>query len=291
MAGGSVNVALYLMTSKGAAVLNAVLASGVEVAHVVTAPATGMADDAHETIVADCKRAGIPVFLHAAPPALSATVGIAAGWRKLLDVPNLVVLHDSLLPRYRGFAPLVTALVNGEPEVGVTAFLARDEPDTGPIVGQRTLPVAYPARLADVTARLEPLYAQLAMEICHSVKAGEPIRAAEQDHRRATTSLWRDEADYRIDWARDDRRIARLVDAVSDPLPGATSTLAGEPVRVLAAHPAGDVPIEDRQPGKIARLEDGLPVVVCGTGLVKVTDLRDWQGDSLRVTKLKQRFA
>jgi methionyl-tRNA formyltransferase len=285
------NVALYLMTSKGLAVLKAVLESGVDVSHVVTAPALGMADDSDAVIGAACKHAGIPVFWHAAPPHCQADVSIAAGWRKLLDVPNLVVLHDSLLPRYRGFAPLVTALVNGEPEVGVTAFLARDEPDTGPIVGQRSLPVAYPARLADVTARLEPLYAQLAMEICETVKAGEPIRAAEQDHRRATTSLWRDEDDYRIDWTRDDRRIARLVDAVSDPLPGATSTLAGEPVRVLAAHPAGDVPIEDRQPGKIARLEDGLPVVVCGTGLVKVTDLRDWKDEPMRLTKLKQRFA
>lgn len=285
------NVGLYLMTSKGRAVFNAALLSTVEISHVVTAPATGMNDDTHEEIASICKQMAIPVFLHAAPPQYRATVSIAAGWRRMLDVPNLVVLHDSLLPRYRGFAPLVTALVNGEPEVGVTAFLARPEPDTGPIVGQRALPVAYPARLADVTARLCPLYAQLAAEVCESVKAGEALRAAEQDHRRATWSLWRDEQDYRIDWTRDDRRIVRLVDAVSDPLPGATSTLAGVPVRVYAAKPVPDVPIEDRQPGKIMRLEDGRPVVVCGTGLVKITDLRDPFGEPLLLDRLRARFA
>lgn len=286
------NVALYLVTRKGLSVLRAALDSGVEINHVVTAPATGMNDDSHEVILTTCKDRGIPVFLHAAPPMFRGDVAIAAGWRKLLDVTPLVVLHDSLLPRYRGFAPMITALVNGEPEIGVTAFLAEAVPDTGPIIAQRSLPLAYPTKVAYVIERLLPLYADLAHGICEMVAMGDPLRAAAQDHVLATHSLWRDEADYRIDWTRDDRRIARLVDAVSDPFPGATTTLKGAPVRVLDAEVVPDVRIEDRHPGKIIRLEDGRPVVVCGTGLVRINDLRSLGGDTiLPLSRLKERFA
>jgi methionyl-tRNA formyltransferase len=259
------SVGLYLMTQKGLAVLEAALDSGVQIAHVTTAAAEGMNDDAHLQIAARAKAYGLPTFLRAHPPAFTADQSVAAGWRWMLDVPNLVVLHDSLLPRYRGFSPLITALVNGESEVGVTAFLAETEPDTGPIVAQRSIPVAYPTRMRDVLDRLVPLYGELAADVL----AGD-LRSTPQDHARATYSLWRDELDYRIDWTRDDRRIVRLVDAASDPFPGAWTTLDGVKVRVPRAVPEPDVRIEDRVPGKVAFIRDGAPVVVCGTGLVRL---------------------
>jgi methionyl-tRNA formyltransferase len=287
-----VSVGLYLMNRKGLAVLEAALDTDAKIAHVVTANADGMNDDSHRKIEKLAKANEVPVFYHAVPPSYKADMTIAAGWRWMLDTPNLVVLHDSLLPRYRGFAPLITALVNGEPEIGVTAFLAADEPDTGPIIGQRRLPIRYPARAAETIGRLVPLYFDLARELCEADAAGEPIRTSEQDHAQATYSLWRDEDDYRIDWSRDDRRIVRLVDAVSDPFPGATTTLAGNPVRVLGATTFPDVRIEDRVPGKVYRLFHGNPVVVCGSGLVLVTHLIDMLGKSLLpLPKLKVRFA
>ena len=221
VSGCSVKVGLYLTNEKGLAVLNAALASGVEIAHVTYAPAKGMNDDSDKAIALIAKQSRIPTFLHAHPPEFTGDYSIAAGWRRMLDVPNLIVLHDSLLPRYRGFAPLITALVNGEPFVGVTAFLAEAEPDTGPIVGRREMPVIYPARMRQVLDRLVPLYAQLATEVLEQLP---DLSYAVQDHERATWSVWRDEDDYRIDWTRDDRRILRLIDAVSDPFPGAWTT-------------------------------------------------------------------
>lgn len=277
-------VALYVMTFKGLQALGGAVDAGVEISHVVTAPARGM-NDFNDRVISDwCKELGIPVFVRGAPPVYQADVSIAAGWRWMLDVPQLVVLHDSLLPRYRGFSPMVTALVNGESEIGVTAFLARDVPDTGPIVAQRSLPVSYPARAKDVIDRLGPLYRQLSAEVCATVKAGESLRAAEQDHQRATFSVWRDDTDYRIDWSRDDRRIVRLINAVSDPFPGAWTTAAGNETRVLEAVSEPDVAIEDRCPGKVAYVRDGQPVVVCGTGLVRITD------PQFADTPLKTRF-
>ena len=260
-------VGLYLMNEKGFAVLNAAIASGVEIAHVTTAPAAGMADESDRSISILAKQHRIPTFVRAHPPEFVGDYSIAAGWRWMLDVPNLVVLHDSLLPRYRGFAPLITALVNGEPFVGVTAFLAEDEPDTGPIVAQRSIPVVYPARMRDVIDRIVPLYGDLAREVLDQIPN---LRYAGQDHSRATWSLWRDETDYRIDWSIDDRRILRLIDAASDPFPGAWTTCDGLELRIHRAQIVADRRIEDRVPGKISHFLDGFPVIVCGVGLIQI---------------------
>lgn len=269
-------VGLYLMTSKGLAVLDTALSSGVEISHVTTAEARGMDDDSHTVIAARAKAAGIPTFLRSHPPDYAGDWSIAAGWRWLMPVSNLIVLHDSILPRYRGFSPLITALVNGDPEVGVTAFLAVDEPDAGPIVGQRRIPVTYPVPIRSVIDRLGPEYASLTRDILHQLIGGGVTYAA-QDHLAATYSVWRDEDDYRIDWTKDDRTIVRLIAAAGPPFPGAwtdgfnanTGVLPSQ-VRILDATVERDVRFEQRHPGKVAFERDGCPIVVCGQGMVRV---------------------
>lgn len=269
---------IYAMNEKGLAVVAAAIDSGIPIAHITTAQATGMNDASDQTIKLLAKAHGIPTFLRAHPPEFTADVSIAAGWRWLLDVPELVILHDSLLPRYRGFSPLITALLNGETEVGVTAFMAREEPDTGPIVTQRSTPVSYPVRMRTVLDRVVDLYDEITKQVCADLLNGEPLRYVEQDHSQATYSVWRDDQDYRIDWAWDAYKILRLVDAASHPFPGAWTTLAihpedswmGDVVRVYEAAVVPDVRIEDRRPGKVLRLDNDLPVVVCGMGLLRL---------------------
>lgn len=276
------SVGLYLMNEKGLAVLRTALDSGVELAHVTAAPAVGMADDSHETIAQLAKAAGVPTFTRAHPPEYAGGWSIAAGWRWMLDTPNLIVLHDSLLPRYRGFSPLITALVNGDPTVGVTAFMAADEPDTGPIVAQRSISVSHPTTMRETLIRLTPLYAELTAQLLAEIP---DVRYTAQDHSAATYSVWRDEDDYRIDWTQDDRSIVRLVGACSDPFPGAWTThrdvvyMCDGPgndrnvtrkVRITDAVVETDVRFEQRHPGKVAFIRDGCPVVVCGSGLVRV---------------------
>lgn len=270
-------VGLYLMTVKALPVLEEALESGLEIAHVTTSPAVGMNDHAHVDIARIAKAAGIPTFTRAHPPEHTGDWSIAAGWRWMLDVDQLVVLHDSLLPRYRGFSPLITALTNGDPAVGVTAFLADDdEPDVGPIIGQRSLPVTYPARVGEVIGRLAVAYGELAADVLQQIASMGAVRYTAQHHASATYSVWRDEDDYRIDWNLDDRSIVRLVGACSDPFPGAWTTGFSErngslpEVRILDAEVEQDVRFEQRHPGKVAFMRDGLPVVVCGTGMVRV---------------------
>lgn len=283
--GPFVSVGLYVMNEKGLAVTRSALSfldRGLEISHITTAPARGMEDDSDKEISRLGKEAGIPVFSRAHPPDYKGTLSIAAGWRWMLGINNLVVLHDSLLPRYRGHSPLITALLNGEPEVGVTAFMARDEPDTGPIITQRSMPVAYPTRMREVLNRIVHLYGEITDQMFDALVDGAMLTYAEQDHTKATYSLWRTELDYRIDWSWDAHRIKRLIDAASDPYPGAWTTIAEHPedhwtgriVRILDARIIDDKRIEDRRPGKVFNAS-GLPpfAVVCGTGMIEITEM------------------
>ena len=104
-----------------------------------------------------------------------------------------------------------------------------------------------------------------------------------QDETLATYSLWRDDQDYDIDWTRSAEEIRRFVDAVGTPYLGAATRLKQVRARVLDADVGEDVRIENRTPGKVFAVEDGKPIVVCGTGLLKVVDLVD---DDSRVSLL-----
>jgi methionyl-tRNA formyltransferase len=244
-----------------------------------------MADNSYITIAQEAKAAGIPTFTRAHPPDYTGDWSIAAGWRWMLDTPNLIVLHDSLLPRYRGFSPLITALCNGDPEVGVTAFLAEgDLYDAGPIIMQSSLPVTYPATVHSVISRMIPVYRDIAERICAVLRyhfaGGPPMAYTAQDESLATYSVWRDEDDYRIDWSKDDRVIQRQIDACSHPFPGAWTSAcrvvgpgAGTNVgivRIFDAVIEPEVRFEQRHPGKVAFVRDGQPVVVCGAGMVRI---------------------
>lgn len=279
-------VGLYVAGAKGVATLQAAIASEVPVAYVVTEAVPGV-NDRHEQAMIEnlAASAWIPIGGHVE---VAADRSIAAGWRRMLDVPNLVVIHDSLLPRYRGFAPLVTALIDGAPRVGATAILGGPIADTGPIVGQYATSVVYPARIADVIAQVAPLYARLTRDIL----ANWPTAGTVQNEVDATYSVWRDGDDYVIDWSQDSARILRLIDAVSDPYPGASTSTRTEVVRVLEADELPDVRVDDRKPGKVIFLDGGCPVVVCGRGLLRLLDLRDYDGRSLLPwLSLRTRFA
>ena len=111
---------------------------------------------------------------------------------------GLIVLHDSLLPKYRGFAPLPTALINAEPYVGVTALFAKeksDEYDRGDILGQRKLAVTYPARIQTVISAISGAYADLVIDIWRRIHAGVKLTGTPQNEAEATYSLWRVGAD------------------------------------------------------------------------------------------------
>ena len=285
---------LFLMTEKGYRVLQHIAAhlDSSVVTLVVGAPDPNLAQDFFIEIRDLCAQAGIPFQRRDAPRASPTAYALAVSWRWLIaDAGTLIVLHDSLLPRYRGFAPLVSCLINGEPAVGVTALYATAEFDQGPILGQASRPVQYPLRIAEAVQLAVACYLELITQLWPGLRAGQLPVGTPQREADATYSLWRDEQDYRIDWRADGATIRRFVDALGWPYQGASTLLNGQLHRVLAVEPEPDVRIENRTPGKVLFVRAGQPVVVCGTGLLRLTALRTSAGgEALPLARFRSRF-
>ncbi|MGZ8944490.1 MAG: methionyl-tRNA formyltransferase [Methylococcaceae bacterium] len=220
---------------------------------------------------------------------------LAVGWRWIIrDVPQekLIVFHDSLLPRYRGFAPLVNALINKERMTGVTALLGAEEYDKGNILIQNSLDITYPTNIEREIHRISIVYANLVVELLEKLNIGTINRAGyPQNESEATYSLWRDEEDYRIDWDDDANNIEHFISCVNRPYRGASAVLNGIIVRILKAQARSDIKIENRSPGKVVFVEANLPVVVCGSGLLVLADVRNELGESILPLKsFRSRF-
>jgi methionyl-tRNA formyltransferase len=286
---------LFAMNEKGLAVLRSLidnLGAGV-LAAVVVQEDPGVEHDYLREIADTAQSAGIRI-LGRGDQLPSRAFSVAVGWRFLIpDEPRLVVFHDSVLPRYRGFAPLVNALINGEHEIGVTALWGAEHYDSGPIIDQAAIAVNYPLTIQDAIRAVTPLYQRLVIKIARRLLAGEYIRGFEQDEANATYSIWRDEEDYVVDWAQDATRVARFIDALGPPYRGASSRVDGRPVRILQAHVEDtDLSLEIRHPGKVFSISDGAPTIVCGDGLITLDVVRDAAtGETLLPwTHLRTRF-
>ncbi|MBZ5676517.1 MAG: hypothetical protein LAP61_19955 [Acidobacteriia bacterium] len=155
-------IGFFLMTEKGLHVLQAVVSTfgPDQIEYVVGAADKNLAKDYRDEIAVVCRQNGIAYFdRHDSDDSqnqfrATAEYHFAVSWRWLIhDAKRLIVLHDSL-PKYRGFTPLPTALINGEPFVGVTALFAGREYDRGDILGQRKLPISYPVKIQSVISSL-----------------------------------------------------------------------------------------------------------------------------------------
>lgn len=259
----------------GRVTLEAVLREGHEVPLVVTHPCS---EHEYETIWADSVRGlaearGIPVIecRRACPERIGeavrragADVILSSDWRtwvhpSVYGIPRhgALNIHDALLPRYAGFAPLNWAILNGETETGVTVHWMNEHFDLGDILLQERVPIGPDDTATDLFQRTIPLFDTLAVRALELLAAGDPPRTP-QDPAGATFFHKRCERDSLIDWREPRSRIRNLVRAQSDPYPNAftfhhgrklrikraslaTQTYCGSPGRVFARRPEGVV--------------------------------------------------
>jgi methionyl-tRNA formyltransferase len=234
-------------------------------------------DDYAEPIIECCHQAGVPVFERNQAPHPPAVLAMAIGWRWLIPTaqfPRLIVFHDSLLPRYRGFAPTVNALLNGEAVIGVTALWASEGYDEGPIILQAQQPISYPIKIQQAIHLQTELYVQLGQTILEMLKNGNLPEGKEQEHEGASYSIWRDEEDYHIDWSRDAQELSRFIDALGFPYRGAKTRVGGLGyIRIWDAIPSYDYKHEILHPGKIFKKDPDGVWVICGKGSLKLTSM------------------
>ncbi|MBL8146684.1 MAG: methionyl-tRNA formyltransferase-like protein [Anaerolineae bacterium] len=191
-------------------------------------------------------------------------------------------LHDSLLPAYRGFAPTVWAIINGEEHTGVTLFEVAEGVDTGPIVAQRGVPIYPDDTIADVLSRVTESYLDVLEEQLPALLAGNAPRTV-QDVREATFTCRRLPEDNRIDWSRPAAEIYNLIRAVTAPYPGAFTTFSGRRLSVWTAQPlAGYSPYVGRVPGRVVEVRSGEgSVVLTGDGALLLTNVQ-FEGEPRR---------
>ncbi len=287
---------LFVMTRRGYSLLCDIADRfGQLFEEVVVARDPQLDDDCFDAITSLCEVNGFRWHDRSSHSGIVTTPYVlAVGWRWMIehDATKLVVFHDSLLPRYRGFNPLVSCLINGERKIGVTALLGATRYDAGDILAQSASTIEYPIKIADAIDCVRADYKATAVEVLERIECQEILQGVPQDEVAATYSLWRDEEDYRISWERPATWIARFVDAVGSPYKGASTLVDGVLARVDAAVALPDVSIENRVPGKVIWMEGVFPVVVCGDGLLKIVQLSaDNTGVSmLPLSKFRSRF-
>lgn len=205
---------------------------------------------------------------------INSQYALAVSWRWIINFENLklIVLHDSLLPKYRGFAPLVNALINEEDFIGVTALFASEEYDTGPIILQRQIPLEFPVKINDAIEKICILYSEIVISIFEKINSNVILDSFEQQEEEASYSLWLDSEDYFINWNYSSTKIRRFIDAVGYPYQGAKCLMNGEIVVIHNATPIEDLKIENRDIGKVIFIQQHKPVVVCGQGLLKIDE-------------------
>ncbi|MET9627901.1 methionyl-tRNA formyltransferase [Lentzea sp. NPDC006480] len=270
-------VVMFGFQTWGHRTLQALLASEHEVVLVVTHP---RGEGAYEKIWSDsvedlAVEHGVEVVVRERPEdqelldklkAAEPDVIVACNWRTWIP-PQVFALpkhgtlnvHDSLLPKYAGFSPLIWALLNDEKEVGVTAHMMDDTLDAGDIVLQRSVPVGPRDTTADLFEKTLELFGPITVDGLAEIASGR-TDFTKQDRSQASFFHKRAEEDLRIDFTWTAEELDRLVRAQCAPYPSAFCFHRGQRLEIIEAEVSSEV--YGGTPGRIFYREgDGVTIV------------------------------
>ncbi|MGF6860037.1 methionyl-tRNA formyltransferase [Rhodobacteraceae bacterium MBR-64] len=201
--------------------------------------------------------------------ALHADVAVVVAYglilpQAVLDAPRLGCLniHASLLPRWRGAAPIQRAVIAGDAKTGVCIMQMAAGLDTGPVLLREATQIGAQDTAGDLHDRLSAMGARLIMAALADLPALSPEPQAEVG---VTYAAKIDKAEARVDWTRPAAEVDRLIRGLS-PFPGAWCELGGERIKLLRSHLAAGT----GAPGTVL----GGLTVACGTGAVTVTEVQ-----------------
>lgn len=191
---------------------------------------------------------------------------------ELLQLPPLgcINLHASLLPAYRGAAPIERAVMDGAEETGVTVMAMTGELDAGDIILQKRLPIAPIATAGELSERLAAAGARLLGQALDQIASGE-ARRRPQEHSRATYAPPLTPDEERLDWSEEAVPLYNRIRGLN-PRPGAYTFYRGKRLKIWRAAPPGgpgaDTVIRHpgTRPGTILSVEDGRLIIAAGGG-------------------------
>ena len=235
--------------------------------------------------------AGIPVLQPASvrkPPfapelaALAPDVAVVVAYGKILPPEILAVpkhgcvnVHGSLLPRWRGAAPIQWAVIAGDEVSGVSTMRMDEGMDTGDVLLTREVRLAPDETAGSLFARLAPLGAELLLETLDRLQAGT-VAPVKQDASKSTHARMLEKEDGRIDWAKSAVEIDRHVRGMS-PWPGAFTTASGKLLKVHRVEPGAEAESADAPdgsvPGTVHATKDRVEVAT-GRGRVALLEVQ-----------------
>ena len=183
-------------------------------------------------------------------------------------------IHASLLPRWRGAAPIQRALLAGDRETGVSIMKMDAGLDTGPVLAQRRVPIADDDDAGSLHDKLAALGAEMMLVALGELAAGR-ARPAPQPAAGATYARKIEKREALLDWTRVAAELERAVRAFS-PSPGAGTLLEGEPLKLWRARVAPG----NGQPGRVLQADRNL-VVACGEQALQILELQRSGGKRL----------
>ncbi|WP_353473717.1 methionyl-tRNA formyltransferase [Salipiger sp. H15] len=260
-------------------VLETLVAAGHEIAAVYSQPprpAGRGKKDRPSPVQARAEELGLavrhPVSLRSAEAqaefaALGADVAVVVAYglilpQAVLDAPakGCLNIHASLLPRWRGAAPIHRAILSGDAETGVCIMQMEAGLDTGPVLLREALVIGIEETTGELHDRLSALGSRLITEALDRLDVLSP---EEQPEEGVTYAQKIDKAEAALDWARPAEEVSRLIRGLA-PFPGAWTMVGGERIKLLGAR----VVAGGGAPG--TALDDGF-TIACGSGAVQVT--------------------
>jgi len=211
---------------------------------------------------------------HVALRAVDADAMVVAAYglilpRAVLEIfpRGCINIHASLLPRWRGAAPIQRAILAGDERTGVCIMQMEAGLDTGPVLLERAIAISAADTTATLTGRLADLGAEAIVE---ALRAPDSWKPRAQDESRATYASKVAKSEARIDWARDAVEIDRQVRAFN-PAPGAEAMVGDETVKVWECELVAETPAA---PGTILQAAGDQLVVACGKGALRLRILQ-----------------
>lgn len=250
----------------------------------LTAPPVKQLALAYDLPVVQPEKVRIPEF-EAAVRALQPDMIITAAYGRILP-PNILAvpllgclnIHASLLPAYRGAAPIQWSIINGDAETGVTIMMMDAGMDTGDILMQRSVPIPEDMDAGQLSDALSALGADMITDAVEGLLAGR-LKPVPQDHARATSVPMMSRDTGLIDWAQSSTAIHNLIRGTS-PWPGAYTWSGPRRIKVHRAKVCRDPDIltaaAGLEPGTICLCGEAISVA-CGEGVI---DLLEIQADS-----------
>ncbi len=181
-------------------------------------------------------------------------------------------LHGSILPRYRGAAPINRAVMAGDDTTGVTTFFLERRVDTGNVILQREMSIGPNETAGEVHDRMMILGAEAVVDTVRLIESGE-VQTSMQDNSLATRAPKIFKEDCKIDWQMPSVHVHNHIRGLS-PYPGAWTMHGENMLKLFRVLPVESLPgDESGKPGEVIRVEDEL-VIACGEGAVRVLEIQ-----------------